>query len=157
MVKKVAESGEKGKEEKGVTHVAGVNATLKPTYQGIEALFERAEHARHKEHAEELLEKLVGRKIRPLMGDGFVDYDEGYDDFSLFVEWWDYNDRGEFVWAGTLQYFLKYYYPDGRYLSDKELSHQINEVRKDLLRREKEREEWAKELEKRLEEGEEND
>ena len=120
----------------------------------ITPIFERAEQERHREYAEELLEKLVARKIRPLMGDGFLNYDEYYDDFQLLVEWWDYDEEGRFGWDGTLQYFLKYYYPDGRYLSDKELSHQINEVRKDLLARMKEREEWGKEVARRLEESE---
>ena len=116
----------------------------------IEKIFERAEHGRHQQHAEEVLEELVGRKIRPLMGDGFVDYDEYYDDFPLLVEWWDYDEEGRFGWAGTLQYFIKYC-QNGNYYSDKELAHEVNEIRKDLVRRIKEREQWGKEIARRLE------
>jgi len=139
--------------EKGETGInppgAGVNA---PKMIDIEKIFDRAEHARHREHAEEVLSELVRKEIEPLMGDGFVDYSEEYDDFPLLVEWWDYDEEGRFGWAGTLQYFLKYFdFKTGKYYSDKELAHEVNEIRKDLVWRMKERDEWAKELEKRLE------
>ena len=150
-VKKMAESGEKGKEEKGVTHVAGENATI---FEGIKKIFERAEHSRHREHAEEFLDKLVREKIQPLEGDGFLQYDETYDDFVLMLEWWDYDPDGLYSWQGTLEYFLKYYYKNGKYYSDDELAAQIDEILADLLRKEKEREEWGKEVARRLEESE---
>jgi len=148
-------SEEKGQGDKVVYPAGGEKPALKPTYQGIQKIFLGAEHERHREHAEEVLSKLILKEIYPLEGDGFLDYAQDYDDFSLLIEWWDFNDRGEFIWDGTLQYFLKYYDANGRYLTDNELSHQINEVRKDLLARMKEREQWGKEVQKRLKQMEE--
>jgi hypothetical protein len=154
-VKKVAE-GEKGAGT-GVNPSAGVNA-LKTTYQGIQKIFEHAEHERHRDHAEEVLSELVRKEIQPLEGDGFLDYAEDYDDFTLLLEWWDYDDDGTYSCQGTLQYFLKYYdYKTGKYYSDDELGAQVEKVRKDILRREKEREEWGKEIQKRMEEAEKNE
>jgi len=145
-VEKMTESGQKEKEQ-GNTQLAGVNASAK-TYEGIEKIFLRAEHARHKEHAEEVLSELVRREIQPLLGDGFLDYSQEYDDFPLYVEWYDFDQDGEFVWAGTLQYFIHYIAQDGRVLTDQELAHEIEEIRKDLLARMKELEERGKEVEK---------
>jgi len=142
----MAESGEEQKEGEN-TQLAGVNASVKPTFEGIEKMFERAEHARHKEHAEEFLEKLVEEKIQPILGDGFLDYSEEYDDFPLSVEWYDFDQDGEFVFAGTLQYILKYH-EKGKYLTDDELAHEVEEIREDLLARMKELEERGKEVEK---------
>jgi len=134
----------------------GEKPALEPIYKGIEKIFNKAERERRREHAEEVLSKLVRKKIEPLMGDGFVDYDEFYDDFQLLIEWWDYDDEGRFGWAGTLQYFIKYFdFKTGKYYSDKQLAHEVNEIVADLHRRLKEREEWAEELEKRLEEADE--
>ena len=144
--------GEKEKEGEN-TQVAGVNATMK-TYEGIQKIFLRAEHGRHQQHAEEVLSELVRKEIVPLEGDGFLDYDQYYDDFKLLLEWWDYDRDGTYSWQGTLQYFI-HYYKDGKYLTDDELTREVKKIRKDILRKEKEREEWGKELEKLLE-GEEN-
>jgi hypothetical protein len=148
-------TGEEKEGEKVATGypAGGEKPASKEIYQGIEKIFERAEHARHKEHAEEFLDKLVREEIYPLMGDGFVDYDEYYDDFQLLVEWWDYDEEGRFGWRGTLQYFI-HYHKDGKYLNDDELAREVKKIRKDLLRRIKEREQWAKEVEKRLEDSE---
>jgi len=142
---------EKEKERKGVMDypASGEKDALKEI--DITPIFERAEHARHEEHAFELLDKLVRERIQPLENDGFLNYDEFYDDFVLMIEWWDYDPDGTYSWQGTLEYFLRYTAKDGRPLTDDELAAEVEEVRKDLLRREKEREEWGKELEKRLE------
>ena len=147
LVEKMAEKEEE--EEKENTQLAGVNASAK-TYEGIEKIFNQAEHARHREHAEAFLDKLVQKEIVPLEGDGFLQYDEGYDDFELLLEWWDYDPDGTYSWQGTLQYFI-HYYKDGKYLTDDELKREVKKIRKDILRKEKEREEYGKELEKLLE------
>jgi len=112
----------------------------------ITPIFERAEYARHEENAEELLARLIDKKLLPLESGTWFKYDEAYGDFQVLVPWWDY-DEGAPREVGTLSAVVRFVDRNGKFLSDEEIERQVEEIRKDLEKKIQEREERAKELE----------
>jgi len=94
-----------------------------------------------------LINQLVDEKIHPIEGLASAEPAEGYPGiFNIMIPWWDYDERCYTYDAGTLEYtvfYMKKEREKWRYLSEDEIRHQIEEIREDLLRREKEREEYC--------------
>jgi len=94
-----------------------------------------------------LINELVDEKIHPIEGLASAEPAEGYYGiFNILVPWWDYDINCEAHEVGTIEYTV-FYAKKGkrgwRWLSEDEIRHQIEEIREDLLRREKEREEYC--------------
>jgi hypothetical protein len=140
-------TGKKKEGEKVATGypAGGEKPAFKEIYQGIEKIFERAEYERHEEHAEELLARLIDKKLLPLESGTWFKYDEAYGDLELFVPWWDY-DEGAPREVGTLSAVVRFV-SHGKFLSDEEIERQVDEIRKDLQQKVREREERGKEIE----------
>jgi len=127
-----------GEKEKGVNPSAsGVN--------DAQEIFNGAENARHREHAEELLAKLIDEKLLPLESNTWFKFDEAYGDFQILVPWWDY-DEGAAREVGTLSAVVRFVDRNGKFLSGQEIERQVEEIRKDLQQKIREREERAKEV-----------